>query len=164
MQVHLKGDISAEKFSELLLKIGDGNCIESEGKITTPTGLGKVVTSLKDLIADIYSDIQNITKKSMDWLCERPIFTPKNDTAAEINHILLNSFNGQSIEFKSVDSVLQDDNAVHYPSEILNTLNPPGFPAHQLILKIGTPIMLLRNLNPPKLCNVVQCASILCNI
>lgn len=36
----------------------------------------------------------------------------------------------------------------------MNTLKPPGFPPHKLILKPGTPLLLLRNLLPKQgLCN-----------
>lgn len=153
MRVYLRGDVSAGQFSELLLKIGDGKYPESEGKVTIPSSLGSVVTTLADLTARIYPDIADIKEKSMDWLCERAILTPKNDKAAVINDTLLNSFGGAEMEYRSVDSVVQTDDVVHYPVEFLNTLNPPGFPAHKLLLKVGAPVMLLRNLNPPKLCN-----------
>lgn len=48
MRVHFMGDISAGQFSELLLKIGDGEYPEFKGKITIPTGLGSVVTTLAE--------------------------------------------------------------------------------------------------------------------
>ncbi|KAL4143377.1 hypothetical protein QTP88_005714 [Uroleucon formosanum] len=113
MRVHLKGDKTAEQFSELLLKIGDGKYPECEEKITLPTRLGTVVNTLQELAYKIYPGIKNLKEISMDWLYD----------------------------------------AVNYHVEFLNSLNPPGFPPHLLTLKIGTPIMLLRNLSPPKLCN-----------
>ena len=149
----LSTDVTAGEFYTLLLKIGDGNYHESDDKITISAGLGSVVTTLTNLIAQIYPDISNMNVKSMDWLQERAILTTWNDKSADINETLLQSFERVEMEYKSVDSVVDVDDAVHYPVEFLNTLDPPGLPTQKLLVKVGVPVMLLRNLNPPKLCN-----------
>jgi ATP-dependent DNA helicase PIF1 len=55
------------------------------------------------------------------------------------------------------DVVTQDitepEEATQYPTEFFNSLEPTGLPPHTLTLKTGCPVMLLRNLDPPKLCN-----------
>ena len=53
------------------------------------------------------------------------------------------------ISKRSADSIAPgDDSATHYPEEFLNTINMSGMPAHLLQMKIGCPMMLLRNLSP----------------
>ena len=57
----------------------------------------------------------------------------------------------QERTFLSADSVadaIQPDSVdALYLIEFLNTLLPSGMPPHKLVLKIGAPIMLLRNMN-----------------
>lgn len=43
--------------------------------------------------------------------------------------------------------------AIRYPMEFLNSLIISGLPRHILTLKAGAPILILRNINPPTLCN-----------
>ena len=59
----------------------------------------------------------------------------------------------ESKEYWSIDTVLSTEDVVHYPQEFLNSLNPAGFPRHNLKLKVDVPIILLRNVSSPKLCN-----------
>ena len=38
----------------------------------------------------------------------------------------------------------------HFPAEYINSLTPSGMPPHELKLKIGATVILLRNLNSAK--------------
>jgi hypothetical protein len=46
--------------------------------------------------------------------------------------------------YYSVDTVLEKEDAVHFPTEFLNSLTSSGIPPHTLILKIEVPIILMR--------------------
>ena len=86
--------------------------------------------------------------KNPEWLCERAILAPKNSSVNSINSQIQNFLPGISKTYKSIDTVTDPDQAVYYPTEFLNSLEPPGMPSHNLELKIGAAIILLRNLDP----------------
>jgi hypothetical protein len=50
--------------------------------------------------------------------------------------------------YKSVHVVMDRSQAVLYTVEFLNLSEPTGIPPQNLELKVGVPIMLLRNLDP----------------
>ncbi|XP_044591468.1 ATP-dependent DNA helicase RRM3-like [Cotesia glomerata] len=153
MRVCLQNDLRAKEFSELLIDIGNGNLPEEEGKITIPSNLCETVGDLITLINRIYPNIQRGALDSLSWLKKRAILTPTNESADRIDTLLLEQQTTEHMKYESVDTVIEVEETVHYPVEFLHTLNTPGIPPHILHLKISTPIMLLRNLNPPKLCN-----------
>jgi ATP-dependent DNA helicase PIF1 len=94
-----------------------------------------------------------INFKNLSWLTERAILAAKNDDVDGINSKILSMLPGEPIVYESIDTNVEEDDAVNFPVEVLNTLNPPRMPPHRLYLKVGTPIILLRNMDPPKLCN-----------
>ncbi|CAI0444139.1 unnamed protein product [Linum tenue] len=96
---------------------------------------------------------------SISYLAERSIVTPTNQNVLELNDHMLAMVPGSVRSYFSCDTVHSDSNdaaaiSSEYPTEFLNSLSFNGYPDHQIDLKVFTPIILLRNLNPSiGLCN-----------
>lgn len=105
-----------------------------------------------------FPTFRNGTDRDHDWLSERAILAPKNNEVNELNAGILREIVGELVTYKSVDTVTNPDDVVNYPIEFLNSLDLPGVPPHILQLKIGAAIIMLRNINQPKLCNGTRLA------
>ena len=113
---------------------------------------GQMVPSVNALKSRVFPDMKE-NFRNPNWLCERAIFAPRNDAVDKVNLDLLQLLPEVEQSCRSIDTVVNQDNAVLFPAEFLNFLQPPGLPPHNLILKKGARIMLLRNLDPSHLCN-----------
>ena len=150
MRVYLSKNRDTGSFEQNLLDIGNGVLKTYENMDIIPCGI--IVKNHNELISKIYEHL--LEKYSdEDWLCERCILAPKNNNVCNINKRLLNLFPGDPKLYMSIDRVVKEDEVVDYPIEFLNSINLPGLPDHMIELKVGVPIILLRNLDPPRLCN-----------
>ncbi|GFX91419.1 ATP-dependent DNA helicase [Trichonephila clavipes] len=93
-----------------------------------------------------------------NWLSERAVLAAKNKDVYQLNHFIQSSIQSEEVIYKSIDTVVEADEVVNYPSEFLNSLDLPGMPPHVLKLKTGVPVIMLLNVNQPKLCNGTRLA------
>lgn len=160
MRVQLQNDSTAERFSKQLLDIGDGKLTtDTSGLVALPDDFCTFVDSQVSLIDQIFPNIAE-NHKNYSWLSERAILAAKNIDVHAINSIIQSRIPGDLRTYKSVDQMCDDQDAVNYPTEFLNSLDVPGFPPHKLELKVGSVIIMLRNLNQPRLCNGTRLAII----
>lgn len=159
MRDELQEDQSGEVFSKQLLDIGHGNIAvdTSSGYITFPTNFCNFCESKTELMEKVFPNIaQNYINHV--WLSERVILAAKNVDVNEMNFQIQEKIAGELKNYKSVDTVTNEDEVVNYPTEFLNSLELPGLPPHNLQLKIGSVIIMLRNINQPRLCNGTRLA------
>ena len=154
-------------FSEWVLSIGEGN-VPSQLPIDTPDEMlvpipqdfliNGYTEPIPAIVDSVYADLPN-QYKNVDYLKTRAILCPKNDTVEEINTYIVSLLPGEIKQYLSCDKVLKAPDShesydILYPIELLNSLNGSNFPTHELNLKVGIPIILLRNLNQSiGLCN-----------
>lgn len=142
-----------KNFANQLLKLGNGTFELHDGQISlNNSNLCVNVNDIEDLVKAVYPDISSLSHRPLTWFAERAILALRNDAVESINDLILTKFDAESHAYMSVDVVMDEDEAVHYPTEFLNSINLPDLPSHKLILKVGAPIILLLNLKPPKLC------------
>ena len=158
MRVHLHGDEAAGEFASQLLAIGDGKypIDTSPDIIQLPESIGTFVCSIDELVSKVYPDLL-CNFRNMAWLSEWCILAPLNETTQTINTALVARLPGEPVEYRSLDSVLGESQAVHFPIEFLNALEVSGFPSHLISLKVAAPIMILRSLEPPRVTNGTRC-------
>ncbi|XP_074351859.1 uncharacterized protein LOC141691008 [Apium graveolens] len=147
-------------FSTWQLVVGDGK----ETNISPSPDTGEMLIKIPDqyivhtsrdpiqkLFEVTYPDfIQNIS--SHEYLRSRAILTPTNIVVDEINTTILEKIPGMVYTYLSQDSIDDagdDDNDFRsaFPVEYLNSINMPYIPKHELKLKVGVVVMLMRNLN-----------------
>ncbi|KAJ8866387.1 hypothetical protein PR048_032230 [Dryococelus australis] len=142
MRVQVQHDVSVECFAEQLSDIGNRKIAidESTHCITLPINFCKTTATTDELIHKVFPNIaQNY--QSHQWLSERAILADKNNDANAINLNIQNEIPGEATTFKFIDTVMNLDEVVSYPTALLNSLHLSGMPPpHVLTLKISVPI------------------------
>ncbi|XP_074356619.1 uncharacterized protein LOC141696368 [Apium graveolens] len=105
---------------------------------------------------------------SHSYLRSRAILTPTNVVVDDINNSILEKILGilhTYLSQDSIDDAGDKDNEFRsaFPVEYLNSLNMPCIPKHELNIKVGVVVMLMRNLNQIMgLCNDTRMIVISC--
>ena len=94
----------------------------------------------------------NFDTKYLDWLYLREggILAPTNDDVDEINLIMLSMILGEVKSYMSCDKLFNFIYCGAFsemePHKLLHSLKITGLPNHCLELKVGAPVILLRDL------------------
>lgn len=152
--MRVQEDECAGDFKRWLLQIGEGkynNKFESENELVCiPNEM--IVNS--NIVDEIYG--KTITKNDIT-VYGKAILAPRNVDVLETNEKILDKLEGQLYHCFSIDTLNESNenmNNEYIPQEYLNSLTPNGMPPHDLKLKIGAIVILLRNMNIREgLCN-----------
>jgi len=98
----------------------------------------------------VFSYIQ-VNYRNHKWLSQRTILFAKNIDVYVLNFTIQNMLSGEFILFKLIDTMVDKNETVNFPKELLNSLDFSSLPPHNLQLKNVLPIILLRNINLPRL-------------
>jgi len=114
--------------------------------------------SLPALIDTIYpSDVLTQALTDPSVFKGKAILSTLNKSVTDLNSTILNRFPGALQTYHSIDSADVNEETPHLdelPAEHLQSIDLPSLPPSKLHLKIGIPLMLLRNLCPQEgLCN-----------
>ncbi|XP_035831868.1 uncharacterized protein LOC110869885 [Helianthus annuus] len=152
------------QFGKWLLEIGEGNVGHSndgDSHIELPDHL--LITDENDPIQALIDFVYPLVLdrfKDRHYFSERAILAPKNEVVHDINDRLLELFPGEEVEYLSSDSLCPTEDIndpLHqdlYNPDVLNSVKVSGLPNHRLVLKLGVPVMLLRNIDQQNgLCN-----------
>ncbi|XP_015940717.1 uncharacterized protein LOC107466243 [Arachis duranensis] len=151
------------EFSKWLLDIGDGLVGdsmdgESEVHIHPDILIHDSIRPFDDMVEFVYPNLlANITQPS--YFKHRSILGPTLEVVNEVNTLIMDRLEGDKKFYLSCDSLCVEEGNMEsdldtITPDVLNAISCSGLPPHQLTLKVGVPVMLLRNIDQSNgLCN-----------
>lgn len=145
LTVNMRLQRDESQFSDFLLNVGNGEIIEDA------TGFVKLPEEVcfSGNIEQFFSDFQHSENHAL--------LATTNRAVNHLNSLLLDKVPGEAVQHLAIDSVENEDDATRFPTEFLNSLTPSGLPLYCLNLKVGCPVMVIRNIDPPFLVNGTIC-------
>ncbi|CAN1120467.1 ATP-dependent DNA helicase PIF1 [Linum perenne] len=167
MRLHREGctsyeDDEIQSFSKWIVDIGDyvSSTFYGDSEVLIPPDI--MVEQNEDPIADIvktiYSDVHE-NYADPTYFADHAILAPLHEIVSLINDHMLTEFPGEETCYYSSDTIQNDGGQLdmleaEFPTEFLNSMKIRNFPAHELKLKVGAPVILLRNIDQSTgLCN-----------
>jgi hypothetical protein len=139
-------------FARWQLEVGHGQHTDDSFNITLPDHFHCAENTVDSLIDTIYPDI-HIPGHSDQYFSERIILSSMNKKVNQLNETILTRFPSQARLFPSIDFIPNSERAgendplLNYPVEYLHEINSGSLPLAKLELKIGCPVMILKNLD-----------------
>ncbi|GJR63616.1 ATP-dependent DNA helicase PIF1-like protein [Tanacetum coccineum] len=152
-----------QEFADWILNIGNGNNdSKNVGESTVEFPDEMIIPESDDYVGSIIAEtypklLQNLWNPT--FFQERAILAPTHEMVDIINERMMALIPGEETIYESSDSVsLVDDDTNFddsiYTTDFLNGIKMSGLPKHAIKLKIGTPVMLMRNIDQKAgLCN-----------
>jgi len=140
-----------QAFARWQLEVGEGKHTDRESNIIIPPAFHCPENTVESLISTVYPNIFELhpTHKDNDkYFADRTILSARNKDVDELNLRMLMDFPGAVKEFNSADTVVDKLNGdvTMYPAEYLNSITASGLPLAKLQLKVGVPVIVMRNL------------------
>lgn len=170
--LHLRQNMRLEQcadrttYAQWLLDVGHGrtHVHGDHSKLSIPDRMLR--PDLDTLLSSVYAGLESEVPPPPEFFLNRIILSARNEDVEEVNNRLLDRMAGEVHVYHSADTVLLEAGADgddmdlasrsnhSFPPEYLRSLSASGLPPGELRLKVGCPIILLRNLDPSQgLCN-----------
>jgi hypothetical protein len=155
--MRLQDDPQAEDFARWLLEIGHGCNSDENGEIEIPQDMR--TNDVETLMNFVYPNLDSVPPPPPEYFLNRMILAPRNSDVDAVNETLLDRMSRDFKTYYSADHIIHEsgaDDCSNLPltPEYLRSIKSTSLPPGELRIKVGCPLILMRNLCPSNgLCN-----------
>ncbi len=138
-------------YADFILQMGNGTLTTYDDAILKSTSRSPSLIRIPDDMVFPSDDLEDLIRWTFPHIKDETIhssngciLTPLNETVDTINTMAVDLKDGDTFHKLSSDTC----DSKYVTTEFMNSVTPSGLPPHDLSLKVGVPLMLIRNIDP----------------